>query len=189
MSDDRTRTGIAGLDEMLNGGIPRGRVVLAMGGPGTGKTILCAQFLVNGIKKFGENGVFVTLEETPEHIFEEMDQFGWNLSEMEKSGKLRLVDASPIRRMPSELKLGKVSIEKGEFSMIALINAIQENVKEIGAKRIVIDTLSALVFQYPEKNERRTAILDLVQAIIDWSHLFNYLRSKVCWGIRKNYAR
>src|SRR2546427_415825 len=61
---DRTPTGIPGLDEILSGGFPRGRVILLVGGPGTGKTILTSQFLMNGIKIYGENGAFVSLDKT-----------------------------------------------------------------------------------------------------------------------------
>ena len=53
---------------MLEGGIPRGRVVLIVGAPGTGKTILCTQFLVNGINLYDENGIFISLEETKSHL-------------------------------------------------------------------------------------------------------------------------
>jgi circadian clock protein KaiC len=56
---ERVQTGIPGLDEMIGGGIPRGRVVLVVGGPGTGKTILCAQFIYAGIVTFGETGAFI----------------------------------------------------------------------------------------------------------------------------------
>jgi circadian clock protein KaiC len=56
-------TGIEGLDELVSGGFPRGRVVLVLGGPGTGKTILASQFLYKGISQYGENGIFVSLDE------------------------------------------------------------------------------------------------------------------------------
>src|SRR6266568_4068553 len=69
---DRTPTGIPGLDEILSGGFPRGRVILLVGGPGTGKTILTSQFLMNGIKIYGENGAFVSLDETKAHYYREM---------------------------------------------------------------------------------------------------------------------
>jgi len=57
-------TGIEGLDEMISGGFPRGRVILVIGGPGCGKTILAAQFLYKGISEHNENAVFVSLDET-----------------------------------------------------------------------------------------------------------------------------
>src|SRR5207253_9007694 len=65
---DRTPTGIPGLDEILSGGVPKGRVILLVGGQGTGKTILTTQFLMNGIKIYGENGAFVSLEIGRAHV-------------------------------------------------------------------------------------------------------------------------
>lgn len=165
MSEDRAQTGISGLDDLLNGGIPRGRVVLVMGDPGSGKTTLCTQFLVNGIQKFNENGVMVTLEESPEHMCEEMGEFGWNLEEMENSGKLKIVDASPIRKLPGDVKLGKITIGKREFSMITLADSIKKNAEEIKAKRIMVDGMNTLIFQFPNVDERRNAILELIQTL------------------------
>ncbi|KON28141.1 hypothetical protein AC481_02560 [miscellaneous Crenarchaeota group archaeon SMTZ-80] len=166
MKFKRTETGIPGLDDLLMGGIPTGRVVLIMGGPGTGKTILCGQYLINGIKQFKESGVFVTLEESTQHIREEMVQFGWDLGKMEEKNKLKIVDASPLRRNAEEQKLDKLLIGGREFSMVGLIDAIQRNVKKTDAKRLVVDGMAALIFQFPEENKRRTAILDLIDSLI-----------------------
>ncbi|MCW3975136.1 MAG: hypothetical protein NWE86_02695 [Candidatus Bathyarchaeota archaeon] len=162
----KTSTGVPGLDDMFMGGIPTGRVVLLMGGPGSGKTILSAQYLINGIQKYKENGVFVTLEESPSHIREEASLFKWDFQKMEDSGKLKIVDASPIRRNTDDQKLDKLLIGGREFSMVGLIDAIQRNMKEVGAKRLVVDGMAALIFQFPEENKRRTAILDLIDALI-----------------------
>src|SRR5271157_743254 len=68
---DRIQTGITGLDEMLNGGIPNGRHVALYGGPGAGKTSFCFEFIYRGAK-MGENGLYITLEETIEDIEENM---------------------------------------------------------------------------------------------------------------------
>lgn len=163
---ERTLTGIPGLDELLNGGIPRGRVVLIVGGPGTGKTILCAQFLVNGIQKYGENGLIVTLDESKAHICSEMAKFGWNLAELEQANKLAFVDASPIRHVPGEVKIGKLTIGKREFSMVSLIEGVQRGVEMVNAKRVVVDPIASLIFQYPDMIQRRTAILDLIEALM-----------------------
>src|SRR5205807_2343788 len=77
----RTPTGIPGLDKLLSGGLPKGRIILLTGGPGTGKTILSSQYLVNGIMDYDENGVYVSLDENKQHVFEEMVDFGWDLPE------------------------------------------------------------------------------------------------------------
>jgi len=161
----RTPTGISGLDEILNGGIPRGRVVLVAGGPGTGKTVLATQFLVNGIEKYRESAVFVSLDESKQHYYSEMEKFGCNLAQLEKEKKFVFIDASPIRKIPGEVKVGKISIGKREFSLLSLIESIGSAVKAIDASRIAIDTIAALVFQYPDIVQRRNAVLDLMEAL------------------------
>ncbi len=161
----RTPTGIPGLDEMLGGGFPQGRVLLVLGEPGAGKTILCSQFLANGIEKFGENGLFVSIEEGKNFYDREMKQFGWDFSAAEKEGRFAFVDASPIRAIPGEVKVGKLTIGKQDFSLISLIEVIRNNAKTIDARRIVVDPISLLLFQYSDETQRRKALLDLVDAL------------------------
>jgi KaiC/GvpD/RAD55 family RecA-like ATPase len=161
----RTPTGIPGLDEILGGGFPRGRVLLVLGEPGSGKTILCSQFLLNGIEKFGENGLFVSMEENRNHYEREMNQFGWNFSSAEKDGKFSFVDSSPIRSIPGEVKIGKLTIGRQDFSLISLLEVIRKNATAIDAKRIVVDPVSLLMFQYSDETQRRKMLLDLVEAL------------------------
>jgi len=151
---------------MLNGGFPKGRVILVVGGPGSGKTILATQFLVNGIRNYGENSLFVSLDESKTHFYKEMMTLGWNLEELEKERKFMFLDASPIRHIPGEVKIGKLTIGKREFSMISLIEGIKSTTQTLDARRIVIDPIASLVFQYPDVVQRRTAILDLIEALI-----------------------
>jgi len=161
----RTLTGIPGLDEILGGGIPAGRVVLLVGGPGAGKTILATQFLVNGVRNYGENSAFVSMDESKQHYFSEMEKFGWDLGKLEHERKFAFVDASPIRTIPGEVKIGKMTIGKKDFSLLSLIEGIKGGVKAIGAKRIVIDPIASLVFQFPDIVPRRNAVLDLIEAL------------------------
>jgi len=161
----RTPTGIPGLDEILGGGFPQGRTLLILGEPGSGKTIFCSQFLINGINKFGENGLFVSLEENRNHYEREMNQFGWNFSSAEKEGKFSFVDCSPIRAIPGEVKIGKLTIGRQDFSLISLLELIRKNAKAIDAKRIVVDPVSLLMFQYSDEAQRRKTLLDLVEAM------------------------
>ncbi|HID17885.1 TPA: hypothetical protein EYP26_06315, partial [Candidatus Bathyarchaeota archaeon] len=161
VEEARAPTGIRGLDELLGGGIPKGRVVLILGGPGTGKTILSTQFLVNGIEMYGENGLFVSLDESKPHYYSEMAKFGWDLAKYEQEKRFAFVDASPIRHLPGEVKVGKLTIGRREFSMLSLLEAIKTGAKAVNAQRIAVDPIASLIFQFPNPVERRTAILDL----------------------------
>jgi KaiC/GvpD/RAD55 family RecA-like ATPase len=121
---------------------------------------------VNGVKNYGENGLFVSLDESKAHFYRETMTFGWNLEELEKQRKFMFLDASPIRHIPGEVKIGKLTIGKREFSMISLIESIKSSAQTLDARRIVVDPIASLVFQYPDVVQRRTAILDLIEALI-----------------------
>lgn len=161
----RTPSGVLGLDDLLGGGFPTGRVILVLGEPGAGKTILCSQFLANGIERLGENGLFVSLEEGRGHYFREMEAFGWEFKDAEKKQRFKFVDASPIRTIPGEVQVGKLTIGKKDFSLLSLLEVVKSNAKEINATRIVVDPVSSLIFQYSDESERRKALLDLVEAL------------------------
>ena len=162
---NRTPTGISGLDEMVGGGFPQGRVLLILGEPGAGKTIFCSQYLFNGITKFEENGLFVSMDENRNHFDREMNQFGWNFDSAEKQGQFSFVDASPIRAIPGEVKVGNLTIGRQNFSLPNLLELIRSKAQSIDAKRIVVDPVSLLMFQYPNETQRRTAMLDLVEGM------------------------
>src|SRR5690348_9337319 len=88
---DVVRTGIAGLDEILTGGIPRGNVILVEGAIGTGKTTMGVEFVYRGAKQFGEPGVIVVFEVSPDKLSRDARKFGWDLQELEKQDKLKIV--------------------------------------------------------------------------------------------------
>ena len=163
----RILTGIEGIDEMLNGGLPEGRCYLISGGPGSGKTTLAMQFLVYGVEKNNENGLYISLEEKPKHLIENMSQFGWELERLQKERKLMIVDASPIRNIPGKFALGEVTVGKREFSLRTLVEIIKTNATTLNAKRIVIDPITTFMFQYPDISERRNAILDLIGVLTE----------------------
>src|SRR6187397_3266711 len=96
IASTKASTGIIGLDEMTGGGLPRGRTTLLVGGPGSGKTILALQFLVNGAEKAGEPGIFVAFEETPKRIVGNALGFGWDLAGLERKKKLFFLAAQPM---------------------------------------------------------------------------------------------
>lgn len=158
----KTSTGIKGLDDILGGGLPSGRCILVCGGPGSGKTILSVQFLYNGATKYDETGVYVALGESPVHLKEDLGGFGWDIEKLEKDEKFVILDASPLRTIP---KSAQLSLGNQNFRMLSLVEAIKSETEKIGAKRVVIDSISSLILHYPDESERRNAVLDLVHAV------------------------
>ncbi len=124
---DRVKTGIKGLDEMLFGGFLPETANLVEGAPGTGKSTLGMQFIYNGIAQFDEPGVILTFEEFPQQYYRDAERFGWNFRGLEQSGKLRVIMTSP--------EVSKADLENVE-------GRISTMVREIGAKRILVDSLS-----------------------------------------------
>ncbi|MEM4649623.1 MAG: ATPase domain-containing protein, partial [Candidatus Bathyarchaeia archaeon] len=107
----------------------------------------------------------VSLDESKTHFYSEMSKFGWNLAKYESEKKFAFVDASPIRHLPGEVKIGKLTIGRRDFSMLSLIEAVKNGAQNVKAQRIVVDPIASLVFQFPDPVERRTAILDLIEAL------------------------
>ena len=92
---DRLSTGIPGLDKFLEGGFVKGSTVLLTGGAGTGKTIFCIQFLLEGLRK-GERCLYITLEESPEDIINDCARFGWDLASYLDKGLLTIEYKDPF---------------------------------------------------------------------------------------------
>ncbi len=134
-------SGIPGFDEISHGGIPKGRTTLASGTSGSGKTVFSAQFLHHGITEYGENGVFVTFEETPEDIIKNTETFGWDIKKLVKESKWAFVDASPQEAE---------NVEVGQYDLGAFLLRIEYAIKKVKAKRIVIDSVSALFTQFQD---------------------------------------
>jgi circadian clock protein KaiC len=149
---------------MLNGGFPRRRIILIRGSPGAGKTILCSQFLYNGFIKYGQPGLYVSMEETKEELIREMFLVGMDFRKL-RDDEIEFMDASPIRHTPAQTEIGKTKVGKREFSLVALGEMIKNVVQERKATRIVIDPLTALSIQYPNDEERWPMILDLIEAL------------------------
>lgn len=128
-------TGILGLDEIMAGGLPAGRPTLICGSAGCGKTLMSMEFLVRGIMEFGEPGVFVTFEERPEDLTENVRSLGFDLDDLIER-ELLVVDYIHVER--SEIE------ETGEYDLEGLFLRLGFAIDSIGAKRIVLDTLEVL---------------------------------------------
>src|SRR5687767_4152336 len=85
------QTGIAGLDGILDGGIPRGNVILVEGGIGTGKTTLGVEFVYRGACDFDEPGLIILFEVSPDKLTRDAATLGWDLPELERQGKVRVI--------------------------------------------------------------------------------------------------
>lgn len=165
---DRIKTGIPGLDELLEGGIPKGRCVLVAGGPGSGKTTMSMQFIAEGAQKYGERGVFVTLADSPSTIREDMSRYGWALDVLEESGALSIVDLSMIVYLsPEEFAKALIKVERPKYSVETVVDAVKRQIKATGAKRVVIDSLSPLVVQERNPVERRREVAYLLKGLME----------------------
>ncbi len=149
----KIRTMIEGFDEVSHGGLPVHRTTLVSGTSGTGKTLLAVQFIYIGIKYFDEPGIFVTFEESPTDIIKNAYSFGWDLKKLVDAGKLFILDASPDPE-------GQEVV--GNFDLSALIERIQYAIRKYKAKRISIDSVTAVFQQYDGASVVRREIFRLV---------------------------
>ena len=152
----KVSSGISGFDEIARGGIPKGRTTLLSGASGTGKTVFSAQFLYKGIIDHRENGVFVTFEERPEDIIKNMKGFGWNVGKLEKEKKWAFVDASP----------GDAdAVEVGQYDLGAFMARVSYAIKKVGAKRVAIDSVSAIFTHFQDPGIIRRELYRLTQML------------------------
>lgn len=151
-------TGIEGLDEITEGGLPLGRPTLVCGSAGCGKTLLGIEFLVRGILEFDEPGVLMTFEETAEELAANVTSLGFDLAAMQADKKLR-VDHVHIDR--SEIE------ETGEYDLEGLFIRLGYAIDSIGAKRVVLDTIEALFSGFPNESVLRSEIRRLFRWLKD----------------------
>ncbi len=136
---DRAPTGIAGLDELIEGGFPRGSMVLLAGSAGAGKTIASAHFLYHGAKNLGENGIYVSFAERRAFFIENMKRFGLDFEELRNQGKFEFLDLITTR----------------EDTISSMLGLISRQLKELDAKRLVIDSFTALAQAFHERIDAR----------------------------------
>ena len=156
---NRITTGISGFDDLIEGGLPEGRSFLISGGTGTGKTIFAVQFLVNGAMQ-GEPGVYLTLDERPNLIREDMIRFGWNLRQLEDQEQLKVIDGTIAKiGIPSDEEF---SLPATGFDLDKLLLELMRTIKKIKAKRVVIDSIPALGMNFENEHDIRKAVLKIV---------------------------
>ncbi|MFH0860403.1 MAG: ATPase domain-containing protein [Candidatus Altiarchaeota archaeon] len=167
-SVERCQTGIEGLDELVGGGFPRGRCILLTGGCGTGKTTLAVQFLVNGAEKYNEPGVLLTLEQSASEIKNDMLAYGLDLTKLEESGKIIIIDTSLSKVGLKDFVVDvpitpkkSFSLLPGEFDLEKITKITCETAKKIGAKRVIIDSLPAIDVLMQDKFNLRKLLVNM----------------------------
>jgi len=158
---DRCATGLEGLDTILYGGIPRSNTVLLTGSCGTGKTSLALEFLIHGAIK-GENSLFVSVTENTDKLLQNLIPYDFFDRNLVKSGKLVFVDL-PI--MYERLGMTKPELSMEEIDL--LVAAISGLAKELGTKRLVVDSITSVCYKLKTSEKIRDFILRLSKALSD----------------------
>ncbi len=144
---ERIGSGIPGLDSLIEGGIIKGTTTLVSGGAGTGKTIFCIQFIVEGLKK-GEKCMFITLEERPEDIKADVIGFGWDLKKYIDNGQLILEYHDP-------------------FKVTDITTPLVDRIKKHNISRVAVDSTSVLGLYFKNSFEVRRQLFKLLMALKD----------------------
>jgi circadian clock protein KaiC len=146
-------TGVDGLDEVLDGGFPKGRTTMIRGGPGAGKTLFALQYLVQSALQ-GTAGIFVTFEESADAIRMNAATLGWDLPALEKKGLLFIHHA----------KLDPAAVISGPFSLKGLMAIIDGKAKAMGARQLVIDAIDIVMRRFEAPARAR----DEISSLHDW---------------------
>jgi circadian clock protein KaiC len=153
----KSLTGIEGFDQITGGGLPTGRPSLVCGPAGAGKSLFAMQFLVNGINRYGEPGVFLTFEQDRDDLVADFGSLNFDLGRLEREGHL-LMDALPLEPRV---------VETGEFDLEALIVRLAFAVDKLGAKRVVIDNVEALFAAFNRSSLVRSELRRLFRWLKD----------------------
>lgn len=156
------KTGISNLDSLFEQrGYPRGNTTLLLGGPGSGKSIFGMQYLYKGVTEYDEAGVYLTLDEPPAKIRKNAALFGWDLPSLEAE-HLLVVDAVSGKTIDSTSETYRAV---GGIEVNSILKLVQETVSDIGAKRLVLDSLSVMDLSVKNDFEKRTQLMKLSQSL------------------------
>ena len=162
---DRAAIGIPSLDKIIEGGLAKGDTIIIAGQPGTGKTTLGLQFLVHGATKCGENGVYASVIESGEKLKRNARRFGWDLDRLEKENRIQLVS------LQSTMKAG----------VSTALETVLEALHSVNAKRLVFDSLSALMTAFESTAEARS-FLHIMLKFLEAAGCTTMMISEVPWG-------
>ncbi len=157
-------TGIPGLDELLNGGVPAGHMIAVIGGTGTGKTTVALQFLMSGLQQ-GEKAVYMSLEEQEAEIKESARAYGWDMQAHIDGDRLAL-----IRLDPNDVK---TTLKRIKSEMPGLI-------KQFGATRLVVDSITLFEMMFADEAERRLNLFELF-ALLKGTGVTALITSEACY--------
>jgi circadian clock protein KaiC len=138
----RVPTGILGFDELIEDGFPYESLILVAGSPGAGKTTLAAQFIMDGVLKYNEKGLYVCFAETKDSLLRNLSRFRWDLGNLERRRKISILDLSTTK----------------EPGIQSNLNLILDTISDIGAKRLVIDSFTAFSMALTEATDIRFLI-------------------------------
>ncbi|MEX2640515.1 MAG: ATPase domain-containing protein [Balneolales bacterium] len=147
---------IGGLDDVLHGGLPKGRLTIVNGGPGAGKTVLGLELLVRGAET-GQSAVFISFEESSEAMRRNALAMGWNLTKIEEEGKLALVNP----------EIDYETIASGEFHIEGLCAILTGQANRLGAGLIVIDAVDMLLRLFDDPKKARNQLIFLHRWLSD----------------------
>ena len=172
--EGRVESGIEGLDELLGGGLPSHGTYAIVGDSGTGKSILSFQFLYNGAIKYGEPGVYILLEEQRESMLANMRGFGWDIEKLEAEGKLKVIPytKSILGDVEATFERGALAAEQERLNHLrqyltleSLFTEIEQTVKRMGAKRVVIDSLTVVTLLTESQLMTRMEVMWLIEKL------------------------
>jgi circadian clock protein KaiC len=163
-SDLKIRTGIPGFDLIVDGGLKEGKTIVLSGESGSGKSTFGMQFLHNGASDFEEPGIFVTLTQSPQELISDFEGYGWDIQKLVDEEKILIIDARPFK-MDDEMFESELLCETEPFPFTHLTQLILQGIKKIGAKRLVVDSLSVLSMQYGNQFNTRQGIQKMIHAL------------------------
>ncbi len=180
MIKDKVKTGIPGLDEMLDGGLIPGRAYVISGTSGTGKTTLAMQFLLEGARN-GERVIYVSIDEPPNEVKQDMGAFGWDISRVQvfdATPDVMSYDKTPVRDVSTERKVVyfsdigpgiRITSEKNpiDITISTLQEILKEEMRTRKYSRIVIDSLTSLRYFYIKTSEENTTLMSFFRLLSD----------------------